>query len=108
MGLNGVVGLVNHSPMRMWILYLFVAFVICLEITALGYRWRIVLIAVDIVCWLGKTKTNHIEYVIEYDGWINTANMCIDWLLCMTSVKYIVYAYCLGVDRWCTSCFERR
>ena len=34
MGLNGVVGLVNHSPMKMLIFYLIVKFIICLEITA--------------------------------------------------------------------------
>ena len=50
MRINGVVGLIYHLPLEMLILYLFDAFIICLEITALGYRWRIVLIVVDIVC----------------------------------------------------------
>ena len=35
-------------------------FISCLEITVLGYRWRIVVIVVDIACGLGKTETNHI------------------------------------------------
>ena len=70
----------------MLLFYLFDNFIICLEIIALGYRWRIVLIVVDIVCWLGKTETNHIEYVIEYDAWDNTSNMCIDWSLYLISV----------------------
>ena len=78
MGLNGVVGLIYHSSMRMLILYPFYAFMFCLEISALGYRWRIVLIVVDTACRLGKTETYHIEYVIEYDRWYNTSNLCID------------------------------
>ena len=89
--LNSVVGLINHSFMKMLVLYLFDAFIFCLEIIALGYRWRIVLIVVDTVCWLGKTETNHVEYVIEYDGWNNTSNMCIDWSLYMISV----YIHCI-------------
>ena len=57
----------------------------------MGYRWRIVLIVVDAVCWLGKIETNRTCYVIEYDGWDNTSNMYIDWLLYMINV----YIHCI-------------
>ena len=94
--LNGAVGLINHSSMKMLIFYLFDKFIICLEITALGYRWRIVLIIVDTVCWLGKTETNQMCYVLEYDGWSATLNMCLEWSLYMmnclnTSRMHIVW-----------------
>ena len=72
--------------MKMLLFYLFDKFIIGLEIIALGYWWMIGMIVVDTVCWLGKTETNHLEYVIEYDGWNNTSNMCIGWLLYMISV----------------------
>ena len=44
----------------MLIEYPFVHLFSVLEITALGYRWRIVVIVVDIACGLGITETNHI------------------------------------------------
>ena len=47
MGLKGVVGLFIAHLIEMLIYYPFCAFIFCLEITALGYRWRIVLIVVD-------------------------------------------------------------
>ena len=47
MGLKGVVELFIAHLVEMLILYSFCAFIFYLEITALGYRWRIVLIVVD-------------------------------------------------------------
>ena len=47
MGLKGVVGLPIAHLVGMLIIYPFVAFIFCIEITALGYRWRIVVIVVD-------------------------------------------------------------
>ena len=60
MGLKGVVGSFITHLVEMLIFYPFGAFIFCLEITALGYRWRIVVIVVDIACGLGITETNHI------------------------------------------------
>ena len=46
-GIKGVVGSFITHLVEMLIFYPFGAFIFCLEITALGYRWRIVLIVVD-------------------------------------------------------------
>ena len=46
-GKKGVVELFITHRIEMLILYPFVAFIFCIEITALGYRWRIVVIVVD-------------------------------------------------------------
>ena len=40
---------------------------ICLEISVLGYRWRIAMIVVEIAWGLGKIETNLLLIVIEYD-----------------------------------------
>ena len=64
----------------MLILYPLGAFILCLEITVLGYRWRIVLIVVDNAWWLGKLKL--INWVSHWIWWLVQYNtkMCIDWL----------------------------
>ena len=81
--------------MELLIIYLFDEIIICLEITALGYRWTIGLIVVDTVCWLGKTETNHVEYVIEYDDYIEY----VYWLI-------IVYDKCLNTLHMYLVCEE--
>ena len=55
-GLKGVVGSFITHLAEMLILYPFGAVIFCLEITVLGYRWRIVLIVVDNASWLGNLK----------------------------------------------------
>ena len=45
--LKDVVGILIAHLVGMLIIYPFVAFIFCIEIIALGYRWRIVLIVVD-------------------------------------------------------------
>ena len=47
MGLKGVVGLFIAHLVEMSIIYPLLHFIFCIEITALGYRWRIVLFVVD-------------------------------------------------------------
>ena len=47
MGLKGVVGLYIAHLVEMLSIYPFGAFIFGIEITALGYRWRIILIVVD-------------------------------------------------------------
>ena len=47
MGLKGVVGLLIAHLVGNVDFISIVAFIFCIEITALGYRWRIVLIVVD-------------------------------------------------------------
>ena len=46
-GLRGVVGLFIAHLVEILIVYPLLHLFFCIEITALGYRWRIVLIVVD-------------------------------------------------------------
>ena len=52
--LSGVVGL--FKSLTFWIVDIFI---FSLEITVLGYRWRIVVLVVDSACGLGITESNH-------------------------------------------------
>ena len=75
------------------------AFNFCLEITALGYLWRIVVIVVDNAWWLGKWKLingmcHGIWRMIEY---IN----CMYWLM-VYRTNVVVYGLCWGGDEGCT------
>ena len=83
----------------------FCAFIFFLETTALGYRWRIVVIVVDNAWWLGKRKLINgmchgiwrlIEY-IKYMYWV---------IVYRTNV--FVYVMCRGGDGGCTPRFRGR
>ena len=92
MGLKGVVGLFITHWIEMLIYYPFCAFISCLEITALGYRWRIVLIVVDNAWWLGKLKliNGMCHWVWRLKEYINFMY----WLMCII----IVYMHCVVLE----------
>ena len=81
------------------------AFILCLEITALGYRWRIVVIVVDNAWWLGKRKLinrmcHGIWRLIEF---IN----CMYWMI-VYRTNVFVYVMCRGGDGGCSPRFRGR
>ena len=45
--INGVVGLINHSPIEIVREYLLENLIICLDISVLGYRWKIAMTVVE-------------------------------------------------------------
>ena len=65
---------------------------ICLEISVLGYRWKITLIVVEIACGLGELKLSH--------GWLS-----LNMIMLLTTL----YMYdCLGGERRWTPLFGRK
>ena len=110
MGLKGVVELFIAHLVEMLILYSFCAFIFCLEITALGYRWRIVLIVVDNAWWLGKLKL-----ITRMCHWVWRLKEYINFMYWLMMCIIIVYMHCvvleergdvlhgLGEERWWTS-----
>ena len=111
MGLKGVVELFITHLVEMMILYSFCAFIFCLEITALGYRWRIVLIVVDNAWWLGKRKLinglcHGIWRLVEYINFMYWLIVCIEpmclYALCVEEeIGDVLHG--LGEDRGWTS-----
>ena len=62
---------------------------ICLEISKLGYLWRIALLVVEIACGLGELKLVH--------GWLS---------LNMTVFIYIVYIWLFGSGKGMCSTYD--
>ena len=83
----------DHSPR--WIVdYIsIVAFIFCIEITALGYRWRIVVIVVDNAWWLEQLKL--ITRKCHWDWWLKDY---IIFLYCVMMCIIIVYLHCVVLE----------
>ena len=80
------------------------AFISCLEIIALGYRWRVVLIVVDNACWFGKLKLINwichrvwrlIEYINFMYLWIVHVTNVFICIMCRRLIEYINFMYWL-------------
>ena len=80
------------------------AFISCLEIIALGYRWRVVLIVVDNAWWLGKLKLINwmchrvwrlIEYINFMYLWIVHVTNVFICIMCRRLIEYINFMYWL-------------
>ena len=67
-GVKGCSGIIYHSPKWNVDWISICAFIFCLEITVLGYRWRIVVIVVDNAWRLGKQKLIN-GMCHGFDGW---------------------------------------
>ena len=70
-----------------------VAFIFCIEITALGYQWRIVLIVVDNAWWLGKLKL-----IIGMCHWVWRLKEYIKFMCCVMMCIIIVYMHCVVLE----------
>ena len=95
MGFKGVVGSFITHLVEMLIFYSFGAFIFCLELTALGYRWRIVLIVVDNAWGLGKLKL--IEWTCHGVWLLSEYINFMYWLIMYTTYVYIYIYICCFV-----------
>mgnify|MGYP003703442711 CR=1 FL=1 len=104
-GVKGCCWIIYHSPNWNVDWISICAFIFCLEINALGYRWRIVVIVVDNAWWLGKLKL--IVWMCHWVWrWIEYIKFMY-WLIVYRTLVFICIV-CRGGDGGCTPRFRGR
>ena len=104
-GVKGCSWINYHSPKWNVDWISICTFIFCLEIIALGYRWKIVVMVVDNAWWLGKRKLIN-GMCHRICRWIEYINFMY-WLIVYRTYVF-VYIMCRGVDWRCTTRFRGR
>ena len=77
--MNGVVGFVKSLTYENLINYLFDKLYIYLEISILGYRWRITMIVVEIAWELGESKLISLPFALSIVAYLTDWKCILFW-----------------------------